>query len=546
MLYTKAFNNYAEFQQIFGIREFDGRKTRKNKILLSLIKDPTIRKEAIKSGDYTLLSITNMTDLKQILTKKIRISGVRSSKNPYKVEVLGKTYKSHIYSTDHWKGLCEDGSPGFVRYHNHENDGTFKMKAGKFYRSLIADSPFGRKLPEQIQTWLSEEFATAWRAYTIGQLPENKLIVNDDFKSIYSHELCKGGDISSDPFTSCMTDKGYHTFYNNCVKAKAASIIDADGLILARCVIFMEVHESGSDKIWRYAERQYAHRNDDVLKRALVDALIQAGEIDCYKKVGAGCHDCTAIVDIDGNSLADKEFWIECWADTDSRISYQDTFKAFEMHKQKAWNCEADGDEYALDVTGGWLEHGEDDDDDPQEWDDYHEEYVYETRTVYYHGDMRYCDIDRLDDFTEFNGRYYHEDDFVICPHCGKRMLTPDYYEEDEDWFWSKITDEKYCSSECRKEAEQKYKAKHWHWSDYDQDWTEKAEDVVTYQHYDSISGDYQEKTIFLDTLDYEHEYHQKFHLIDGTWYDCIFDETGFPYGYELSEETILSELTSL
>ena len=71
MLYTKSFSNYAEFQQIFGIREFDGRKTRKNKILLSLIKDPTIRKEAIKSGDYTLLSITNMTDLKQILTKKI-------------------------------------------------------------------------------------------------------------------------------------------------------------------------------------------------------------------------------------------------------------------------------------------------------------------------------------------------------------------------------------------------------------------------------------------------------------------------------------------
>ena len=48
MLYTKAFNNYAEFQQIFGIREFDGRKTRKNKILLALIKDSTIRKEAIK------------------------------------------------------------------------------------------------------------------------------------------------------------------------------------------------------------------------------------------------------------------------------------------------------------------------------------------------------------------------------------------------------------------------------------------------------------------------------------------------------------------
>ena len=545
MLFTKSFNNYAEFKEIFGIREFEGRKTRKNKILLSLIKDPTIRKEAIKSGDYTLLSITNMTDLKQILTKRIRVSGARSCKNPYKVEVLGKTYKSHIYSTDHWKGLCEDGSPGFVRYQNNDNGGSWKMRAGKFYRSLIQSSPFGRKLPEQIQTWLSEEFATAWRAYTIGKLPENKLIVNDDFKSIYSHELCKGGDISSDPFTSCMTDKGYHTFYSNCVKAKAASIIDSDGLILARCVIFTDVHESGTDKIWRYAERQYAYRNDDVLKRALVDALIEAGEIDCYKKVGAGCHDCTAIVDVDGNSLADKEFWIECWADSDSRISYQDTFKAFNPDTHRAWNCEADGDEYALDVTGGWLE-GRDDDDEGQEYDDYHDEYVQETCQVYYQGSSMYCDVDRLDDFVEYRGYYYHHDDFVLCPHCGGKMLNPGDYVEDEDYFHSDITGKEYCSEDCRKDAEMIVKEKSWFYSDYDDEYFRNAEDIVTYQHYDSIAGQYVDKTIFRDTLEIEHEYHHQFYQIDGTWYDSIDDETGFPYGYELSEETILSELTSL
>ena len=545
MLYTKSFNNYAEFQEIFGLREFEGRKSRKNKILLSLIKDPTIRKESIQSGDYTLMSISNMMDLKTILTKRIRKSANKSRKNPYKVEILGKMYKSHIYSTDDNKGLCEDGSPGFIRYFNHENEGTFKMKAGKFYRSLIQDSPFGRKLPEQIQTWLSEEFATDWRAYTIGKLPENKLIVNDDFKSIYDHDCCKGGDLSSDPFNSCMTNKGYHTFYNNCVKAKAACIIDSDGLILARCVIFTHVHESGSDKIWRYAERQYAYRNDDVLKRALVDALIQAGQIDCYKKVGAGCHDCTAIVDTDGNSLAHKEFWIDCWADSDSRISYQDTFKAYNPDTHKAWNCEADGDyEYALDVTGGYLESRDDDNGD--QYDDWHEEYVHETQEVYYHGDSMYCDVDRLDDFTLYRDHYYYYDDFITCPHCGGKMLNPEYYEEDEDWFWSEITDKKYCCETCRKEDEEDYKKKNWFWSDFDDAYYECADDIVTYQHFNPMTGEYEDKTISSDSLDFEHEYHQKFYHIDGTWYDTIDDETGLPYGHEQEMNVILSELTSL
>lgn len=60
------------------------------------------------------------------------------------------------------------------------------------------------------------------------------------------------------------------------------------------------------------------------------------------------------------------------------------------------------------------------------------------------------------------------------------------------------------------------------------------------------MSGEYEEKTIFLDTLDYEHEYHQKFHLIDGTWYDAIDEETGLPYGHEEEMKVLMSELTSL
>ena len=79
------------------------------------------------------------------------------------------------------------------------------------------------------------------------------------------------------------------------------------GKIIARCVIFTEVYDADGE-VWRYAERQYSVGCNDVYKQALVDALIQAGEIDCFKKVGASCHDCHAIVDVHGNSLADKKF----------------------------------------------------------------------------------------------------------------------------------------------------------------------------------------------------------------------------------------------
>jgi 2-dehydro-3-deoxygluconokinase len=63
-----------------------------------------------------------------------------------------------------------------------------------------------------------------------------------------------------------------------------------------------------------------------VYKQALIDALIQAGEIDCYKKIGAACSDASSILDIHGNSLADKDFHIDCDLDWDDILSDADWF----------------------------------------------------------------------------------------------------------------------------------------------------------------------------------------------------------------------------
>ena len=185
----------------------------------------------------------------------------------------------------------------------------------------------------------------------IGRLPKNKLYVNDNFADIYSSERLKGYDSNSDAFVSCMVDKGYHNFYKNAVKAKAAYLEDESGKIIARCVIFTEVYDDDGG-VWRYAERQYSVGSNDVYKQALVDALIQAGEIDCFKKIGASCQDCHAIVDIHGNSLASKKFSIDCDLDWDDSLSYQDTFKSYSMYHRTAYNDE-DASDYDLAITAG-------------------------------------------------------------------------------------------------------------------------------------------------------------------------------------------------
>ena len=530
MIFIKSFSNYEEFRELFGIRKFDGRKARNNKILLSLLKDKEVHKRAIATGDYTLLSIKNMVDLKNIITKKIQESGAKSKKLKYKLNLLGQTYYSDIYSLDAMGGICEDGTPNAVRYFNHENNRAWKMKCGKFMKKLIESTKFGKTLPESIVIYLCEEFARDWQAYSIGKLPKNKLYVNDNFADIYDSSRLKGYDEDSDAFVSCMVNKDLHTFYKDAVTAKAAYLEDEAGMIIARCIVWPEVYDEEGNK-YRYAERQYSVGCNDVYKQALIDALIQAGEIDCYKKIGAACSDSTAIIDIHGNSLSDKEFHIDCHLDWDDCLSYQDTFKWYSMYHHKAYNYE--GGDYSLDVTEGSLDASEDnDDDDPDEWDSYHERNAWEVRTVYYHGNEETCDIECCDDFDVFNGRWYHEDDVVTCPKCGEKMLNPKYYDVDDNVYDSSITGKGYCCETCREEAEEEYKKEHWFYSDYDDEYYLYANDLKTYMKYNSIICEYEEKTIstesFFDLLE-----HEELHEWGGMYFDVINEEVGKPIGYE-------------
>lgn len=414
MLFTKSVKSYEDFKNIFGVQEHgNGVKSRKNKILLSLYKSATIRRRCREIDNYYPLTITSMSELKIWALKNLQAFGT----GRYYVKMMDYTFRSDTYETDSLGGVCKDGDGRCYRYLKHEN-GTqkvYKMKVGKLFTKIVNECSFGALLPEPVKVWLAEEMSADWVAYTHSQLDRYTLHVGSkrsDFATIYGSCSYKGN------FHSCMMNEDQHDFYVDAVKAKAAWLTDEDGDMVARCVIYTEVHDTDSDKIWRLAERQYTSDLDESLKRLLVLKLIDNGEIDGYKQIGADCHDARNFVDNDGKSLRDKCFFIDCRLHSGDTLSYQDSFKYYNEGDEIADNY-GDGNDDLADTNRTFR--GEDD-----EWDDYHECYVRETVGVNYHGNWISCDADDLDDFRRVNGEWYHIDDVVYDDYNDEYILDCD------------------------------------------------------------------------------------------------------------------------
>ena len=99
MLYYN-FDGYEGFNCRFGIIEHDnGKKTRRNKILLDFIKDRNLLRKAIRTNNFSLLNISNMADLKKIMFEKIMDSGEDDGLQ-YEVNLINYTFRSGKYETD--------------------------------------------------------------------------------------------------------------------------------------------------------------------------------------------------------------------------------------------------------------------------------------------------------------------------------------------------------------------------------------------------------------------------------------------------------------
>ena len=525
MLYYN-FYGYEEFKARFGLEKRDnGTVARKNRILLGHLKNPALLRYCREHNDYTLLHIYNMADLQKKVFEAIIKSGENDGKLPYRVELIGRTYYSSRYQTDESKGVCEDLDKGSVRYINVERNRVFKMRAGKFMRGLILETEIGKLLSPSVVNWLAGDvFTQQWCTYTYGYTPEIELHVNDDFRSIYDSDCCKGN------FGSCMVDKDRTSFYHDAVKAKAAYITDKTGLIVARAVLFTDVTDQDGKK-WRLLERQYSSGGDDILKRLLVDKLIQEKHIDGYKIVGASCHEANAFVDTEGNSLSDRMFEIDCELDEEDTLSYQDSFKWYCYSRNKAYNYENSNSSYNLDTTDLNLYGDTDDEEDGGEWDSYHQYYCDDTRLCYRNGIEIRVDSDNLDDFVwiESKNEYHHEEDCICCDDCRTHVLL-------DDAIYSEVTEEYYCCKECMEKAENEFKRKNWHYSEYDDEWYESLDDITRINIWNESEGIYEEKSICTDTLDNLIENEDVWEFGEDV-FDKVNPGTNLPYGYKLKKE---------
>lgn len=463
------FKDYEGFKELFGIQHHgNGAKSRRNKILLSYIKDPKWIKMSHDENPSRVrrakmhANLKNMTDLFWALVNRANNECMDGSEL---IRLLDFRLWSNQYHLDDYAGLCEDGDVNSIRYVRNDNGRVFKKKCGRFLHDVLMESKFGQELPEPVMKWLCEEFTQRWQTHASEQLPEYTLHVDDAFDKIYSSRYCKGY------FGSCMTDDGYWTFYRDAVKARAAYLTDSEGLIVARCVIYddvlIETGEHEGEKV-RLAERQYSTDGVDLLKRVLVDKLVKAGEIDGYKKVGADCHSPYAFVWNDGTALS-EDMSIRCVLDHGDTVSYQDTFKYYDIDSYRADNhgygC------IGLEDTDGRME------DDDRYYDEYHDEYTDSvTITVYYHGREITCAEDNLDDFVyvDSEGDYYHDDDVVYSNYESAYVVENDAYYSDvtEDWY----------SNESDKEEDERewYENNGYVYSEYDDEWFEDEDDVVT------------------------------------------------------------------
>ena len=525
MLYYD-FYGYERFKACFGLEKRDnGTVVRKNRILLNHLKNPALLRYCREHNDYALLHIYDMADLQKKVMDAVIESGKGDKKLPYRVELIGKTYYSFRYQTDESKGVCEDLDKSSVRYINVERNRVFKKRAGKFMRGLILETEIGKLLSPSVVNWISGDiFTQQWHTYTHGKSPDMELHVNKEFWKIYDSNCCKGN------FGSCMVDENRTSFYRDSVEANAAYITDKTGLIVARSILFTDVTDQDGNK-WRLLERQYSSGGDDVLKRLLIDKLIQGDYIDGYKIVGASCHEANAFVDIHGNSLSDKKFEIDCDLELEDTLSYQDSFKWYSYNLNKAYNYENSHYSYNLDTTDLNLYGDTDDDEDDGEWDDYHQYHCSETICCYRNGIEIWVDSENLDDFIwiESTQEYHHENDCACCDECGTHILL-------DDAMCSKVTEEYYCCKECMEKAENEFKRKNWHYSEYDDEWYEDYTDITYIHVWNEQECSYQDKSINVDTLCRLLKNEEAWEFGEDI-FDKVNPSTNLPYGYKLKKE---------
>lgn len=423
----KSFNNAKEFQEVFGKNQFGGRK---NKILLTLLKSKGF-------WDYRLINkiffkhITSMRS-QQLLFDEIFCWLSPQSRGDYRLNLFNYVFHNSKYKTDLLFGLCADGDITKVRVlleKESENGSEFvvrKTSPGKVFRQIIMDSKLNW-MPEQVINFLCEKFTEFFIENAEEKNNRYTLHVDKDFKKIYTSRNLLGN------FHSCMNDMidVVDEFYSKAVNASAARLERKDGKIVARCVIWNDVHDVESGKVYRLAERQYSTETDYSLMRILISKLIKGNHIDGYKSIGSGCHSPNEFVLNDGKPL-NRIMYIDC--NPSKYVPYMDSFKYWLPDLKISYNNEAYAYgkretkyPYVLEQTNGL---------NPD----------INLVQAYRHGDLIDINEDELDDYVFVHriNRYVYKRDIIICRYCDSIIVDCV-----DGFYYSPYFEDYFCCKDC-------------------------------------------------------------------------------------------------
>ena len=477
-----CFRNAREFQQLFGYRN----GTRMNKILLSFLMSKRVFKY-----DHELMRVNSMPMLKQVCMSKIGFD--KPDEFSCHLHLMGRYYYLDDYRTDRFDGICQDDDAGAVRY---ERDGyTFKMRAGKLFRKIILNSPFGSLLPDQVITWLCEEFAYDWNTYAQSCISQPyKLVTGFDgltFADIYGN----GKTYYQSDMHSCMTGRNRHPFYDkSVVDCYPAALIDRRNPqnLVARCVVFNKVRDIHTGEVFRLAERQYSSIGEKGM-RQLINELKKAGLIDGYKFIGASCSDSTNFISVNGDYMGDRTLAIECNFKNNRTLSYQDSFKFYNNRDHLAYNRSNVQYDFDMATTTDKV---------PIHQDTYHDKEIFGhgVYKVWVNGKRLTCDNRDMGDFICFYGDYYHyQHDVTKCPTCGRTIGAHHF----PDNLTSRLTGKSYCSERCKRLEEIAIGDSKKFFSVYDNTFVDKASMLTNafVWYYMGSSSGYKKVSIMKDTL---------------------------------------------
>lgn len=332
MLYFKI-KDYSEFKDIFGTCK-SPRGTIQNKILLAFWKsrfkrNPNEATSLCKSmPDMYAIVMHNLTHL----PSSVSVSNL----HPVRIKIKDQVF---VFYTEKYTtigmGIGEESAQGAK---DLKCCTVIDTKTNKFCTikpsKIILDAfnSCGAKIAPSVMTYCAEIFQSQWEAYRQSCLEKYRLVVDSNFKDIYSSSKCLGS------FGSCMTDKNHWKFYSTYVKALSAKLIETEsGKIVARCIVWTDVKCDTTNKKYVYADRQYATNSDLKLKSLLIERLYEEGYINIHKHIHAGCRESTYICDRTGQTIQFTKLSVSCTIKKGGRVSYMDTFKYLDVDKERLY-----------------------------------------------------------------------------------------------------------------------------------------------------------------------------------------------------------------